>query len=67
MPYVNGTLKKKGLQSLVNYCFLRLGHQTTVEMLDELKELGFLYATKAGNFDRHRRHGHAAEINRTGI
>ena len=48
MPYVNGTLKKKGLQSLVNYCFLRLGHQITVEMLDRLKELGFLYATKAG-------------------
>jgi DNA-directed RNA polymerase subunit beta' len=48
MPYVNGTLKKKGLQSLVNYCFLRLGHQITVDMLDRLKELGFLYATKAG-------------------
>src|SRR5499433_157064 len=48
MPYVNGTLRKKGLQSLVNYCFLRLGHQITVEMLDRLKELGFLYATKAG-------------------
>src|SRR6266540_2772017 len=48
MPYINGTLKKKGLQSLVNYCFLRLGHQITVEMLDRLKELGFLYATKAG-------------------
>src|SRR5215471_15575097 len=48
MPYVNGTLRKKGLQSLVNYCFLRLGHQTTVTMLDRLKELGFLYATKAG-------------------
>ncbi|MGH9836008.1 MAG: DNA-directed RNA polymerase subunit beta', partial [Blastocatellia bacterium] len=48
MPYLNGTLKKKGLQNLVNYCFLRLGHQTTVEMLDQLKDLGFLYATKAG-------------------
>lgn len=48
MPYVNGLLKKKGLQSLVQYCFLRYGHESTVEMLDELKELGFLYATKAG-------------------
>jgi DNA-directed RNA polymerase subunit beta' len=48
MPYVNGMLKKKGLQSLVNYCFLRLGHKTTVVMLDRVKELGFLYATKAG-------------------
>ena len=48
MPYINGMLKKKGLTSLVNYCFLRLGHASTVEMLDKLKETGFLYATKAG-------------------
>src|SRR5919202_1460891 len=48
LPYINGTLKKKGLQSLVNYCHLRLGHEMTVKMLDDLKNLGFLYATKAG-------------------
>ena len=48
MPYVNGLMKKKGLQNLVNYCFLRFGHERTVVMLDELKELGFMYATKAG-------------------
>ncbi len=48
LPYINGTLKKKGLQSLVNYCHLRLGHEMTVKMLDDLKTLGFLYATKAG-------------------
>jgi DNA-directed RNA polymerase subunit beta' len=48
MPYINGILKKKGLGSLVSYCFLRYGHVTTVGMLDELKELGFTYATKAG-------------------
>ncbi len=48
MPYINGLLKKKGLQQLVNYCYLRLGHEATVEMLDELKSLGFAYATRAG-------------------
>jgi DNA-directed RNA polymerase subunit beta' len=48
MPFINGTLKKKGLQSLVNYCHLRLGHNETVRMLDKVKDLGFLYATKAG-------------------
>ena len=48
MPYVNGTLKKKGLTSLVNYCHLRLGHTETVKMLDKVKDLGFLFATKAG-------------------
>ncbi len=48
LPYFNGTLKKKGLQALVSYCHLRLGHEMTVKMLDDLKSLGFLYATKAG-------------------
>src|SRR5216684_757582 len=48
MPFVNGLLKKKGVQQLVQYCYLRFGQERTVHMLDELKELGFLYATKAG-------------------
>ncbi|MCA1641219.1 MAG: DNA-directed RNA polymerase subunit beta' [Acidobacteria bacterium] len=48
LPYLNGTFKKKGLQSLVSFCHLRLGHEMTVKMLDDLKTLGFLYATKAG-------------------
>ncbi|MBA3804970.1 MAG: DNA-directed RNA polymerase subunit beta', partial [Acidobacteria bacterium] len=48
LPFINGMMKKKGLQSLVNYCHIRLGHEMTVKMLDDLKTLGFLYATKAG-------------------
>ncbi|MEJ7605443.1 MAG: DNA-directed RNA polymerase subunit beta', partial [Bryobacteraceae bacterium] len=48
MPYINGLLKKKGLAQLVNYCYLQFGLQTTVKMLDEIKSLGFLYATRAG-------------------
>ncbi|MGH9469572.1 MAG: DNA-directed RNA polymerase subunit beta', partial [Terriglobia bacterium] len=48
MPFVNGLLRKKGLGALVNYCYLRFGLETTVQMLDEVKDLGFLYATKAG-------------------
>ncbi len=48
MPYVNGLLKKKGLTDLVSYCYLRLGREKTVGMLDELKEVGFLYATRSG-------------------
>ncbi|HLY59393.1 MAG TPA: DNA-directed RNA polymerase subunit beta' [Terriglobia bacterium] len=48
MPFVNGLLKKKGLGALVNYCYLRFGLETTVHMLDEIKALGFLHATKAG-------------------
>jgi DNA-directed RNA polymerase subunit beta' len=48
MPFVNGLLRKKGLGSLVNYCHLRFGLETTVRMLDEVKSLGFLYATRSG-------------------
>src|SRR5579885_1448715 len=48
MPFINGLLRKKGLGALVNYCYLRFGLDTTVQMLDEIKDLGFLYATKAG-------------------
>ncbi|HEY2828965.1 MAG TPA: DNA-directed RNA polymerase subunit beta', partial [Thermoanaerobaculia bacterium] len=48
IPYLNGLLKKKGLQDLVNYCFINYGNDLTVRMLDGLKDLGFLYATKAG-------------------
>src|SRR5688572_15504547 len=33
LPFVNGTLKKKGLQSLVSFFHLRLGHDQTVELL----------------------------------
>ena len=48
LPYVNGLLKKKGLQMLVQFCNLRHGVPRTVEMLDGLKNLGFTYATKSG-------------------
>ena len=48
MPYINGLMKKKGVGNLVNYCYLRFGLETTVRMLDGVKQLGFHYATKAG-------------------
>jgi DNA-directed RNA polymerase subunit beta' len=48
VPFINGILKKKGLGQLVSYCYLRLGSEKTVVMVDEIKALGFLYATRAG-------------------
>jgi DNA-directed RNA polymerase subunit beta' len=48
MPFINGLLKKKGLTQLVQYCYLSSGIKTTVTMLDDIKSLGFLYATRAG-------------------
>ena len=40
MPFINGLLKKKGIGQLVNYTYLRFGLETTVKMLDEVKETG---------------------------
>ena len=48
LPYINGLLKKKGLQSLVHFVYLRYGIHKTVLLVDQLKELGFTYATRAG-------------------
>jgi DNA-directed RNA polymerase subunit beta' len=48
MPFINGLLKKKGIGQLVNYAYLRFGLETTVRMLDGIKQLGFTYATRAG-------------------
>ena len=48
MPFINGLLKKKGIQLLVQYCYLRFGLETTVQLLDELKALGFAFATRSG-------------------
>ncbi len=48
LPFMNGLLKKKGVGQLVQYCHLQFGLEVTVRMLDKIKELGFLYATKAG-------------------
>src|SRR6186713_3108056 len=48
MPFVNGLLKKKGLQQLVQKTYLDFGLERTVEMLDSLKNLGFTYATRSG-------------------
>jgi DNA-directed RNA polymerase subunit beta' len=48
IPFINGLLKKRGLQELVGYCYIKHGNDLTVKMLDEIKEISFLYATMAG-------------------
>jgi DNA-directed RNA polymerase subunit beta' len=48
MPFVNGQLRKKGLQNLVAFSFMKMGHEPTVILLDDLKEIGFEYATRSG-------------------
>src|SRR5882672_2646475 len=48
LPYINGHLKKRGLGQLVTRCHLLYGNEKTVKLVDELKSLGFYYASKAG-------------------
>jgi len=48
LPFINGQLRKKGLQNLVAFSFMKMGHEPTVSLLDKLKEIGFEYATRSG-------------------
>ena len=45
---MNKTFDKKGLEELVATCFTRFGNERTALFLDQLKGLGFAYATQAG-------------------
>ncbi len=48
VPFINGNLKKRGLTDFVSYVYLTFGENLTVLMLDDLKDLGFAAATRAG-------------------
>jgi DNA-directed RNA polymerase subunit beta' len=48
VPFINGMLRKKGIESLVTLTYLRVGPKQTIGILDKMKETGFLYATLAG-------------------
>lgn len=48
ITFVNEVMDKTKLSLLITDCYNRLGHYTTVKLLDDLKEIGFEIATKAG-------------------
>ncbi|MCO6437155.1 MAG: DNA-directed RNA polymerase subunit beta' [Phycisphaerae bacterium] len=48
MPFYNCALSQKGLVRLVADCHEILGRATTIEILDEVKQLGFKHSTLAG-------------------
>jgi DNA-directed RNA polymerase subunit beta' len=48
LRFVNQELKKKEVTALVGRCYNTLGNEQTVYFLDELKDLGFRYATLSG-------------------
>jgi DNA-directed RNA polymerase subunit beta' len=48
LRFVNKELKKKEIAQLVSECYNRLGNEQTVAFLDDLKDIGFRYATLSG-------------------
>jgi len=48
MPFYNYELDKKGISGLINDCHRLLGRDATLNLLDDLKDLGFKAATRAG-------------------
>jgi DNA-directed RNA polymerase subunit beta' len=46
--FINRPLDKGALQDLVGLCYRRLGRERTTEVADQLKDLGFQYATRSG-------------------
>jgi DNA-directed RNA polymerase subunit beta' len=48
LRFVNRELKKKEITALVAECYNKLGNEVTVAFLDELKDIGFRYATLSG-------------------
>ncbi len=48
MPYYNCPLSQKGLVRLVADCHEMLGRAATIDLLDEIKALGFKHSTLAG-------------------
>jgi DNA-directed RNA polymerase subunit beta' len=48
LRFVNKELKKKEIGTLIADCYNRLGNEVTVAFLDDLKDIGFRYATLSG-------------------
>ncbi len=46
--YLNRTMNKSELGALVVTCFERAGHEATVKLLDDVKDLGFRFAKLSG-------------------
>ena len=48
LGYVNKVVGKKELAELVERCYKELGHYRTVMLLDDIKKVGYRFATRAG-------------------
>jgi DNA-directed RNA polymerase subunit beta' len=48
LRFKNYAMKKENLKQVIGECFKEYGRAKTAELADEIKRLGFYYATKAG-------------------
>jgi DNA-directed RNA polymerase subunit beta' len=48
MRFINREMSKSSLQELVGLCYRRVGSAVTTEVVDQIKNLGFKYATRSG-------------------
>jgi DNA-directed RNA polymerase subunit beta' len=46
--FVNEVLGKKSIAEIISECYKKFGHATTIKLLDDIKDLGFEYATLGG-------------------
>ena len=49
--FVNDLLDKKGVNEVVERVYKHLGREVTAEVVDNIKDLGFKYATKLRHYD----------------
>ena len=48
LPYQNQVMDKKTLKELVTLCYDKLDKEQTAELADQIKRLGFIFATRSG-------------------
>ncbi len=48
LRFVNRVVDKKGLDQIIALAYHRLGNTATSQLLDEIKQMGFKFATRAG-------------------
>ncbi|MCX5725656.1 MAG: DNA-directed RNA polymerase subunit beta', partial [Candidatus Saganbacteria bacterium] len=48
MKYINQVVDKKRVEALIKQCYDKFGSSVTAEVADEIKRMGFKYATLAG-------------------
>lgn len=48
MPYYNYELNKEIINQIIYNCYKRMGKEVTIKLLDDIKELGFKWATLGG-------------------